>query len=143
MKNLLLILSLLITTSIFAQEKWGEVNKNSVVMYEFGPIWPGCEGGTIETRRACFEKNLVQHIVKNYKYPANEYKKNIQGKVVVKFVINQKGIVAIKSVTGGNKGLQAEAKRNILEIPKMTPGMMGGKPIESEFTVPFTFKTNK
>ena len=143
MKNLLLILGLLITTAIFAQDRMGEVNKNSVVMYEYGPIWPGCEGGTIETRRSCFEKKLVQHIVKNYKYPASEYKKNIQGKVVVDFVINQKGLVVIKSVTGGNKGLQEEAKRNILAIPKMKPGMMGGKPIESEYTVPFTFKTNK
>ncbi len=47
---------------------------------------------------------------------------------MVTFKINTKGLVEIKSVTGGNKGLQEAAKKNILKIPQLTPGMMGGKP---------------
>ena len=39
----------------------------------------------------------------------DEYKKNIQGRVVVNFVINEQGKVVVKSVTGGNKGLQDAA----------------------------------
>tara|TARA_B100001059_G_scaffold224385_1_gene250387 strand:- start:103 stop:312 length:210 start_codon:yes stop_codon:yes gene_type:complete len=37
--------------------------------------------------------------------------KNIQGRVVVTFKINTKGLVEIKSVTGGNKDLQEAAKK--------------------------------
>lgn len=144
MKNALLILILLISTSLFAQnEEWGNVNKNTLTMKEVAPVWPGCEGENVSKRDACFDQKLVQHITKNFKYPTNEYKNNIQGKVTVNFVINEKGMVEVKSVTGGNKGLQEEAKRNIMQIPEMKPGMLGGKPRAIKYTVPFNFKTGR
>ncbi len=143
MKNTLIILSLLLSTISVAQEEWGDVKSNVVTLNEIAPIWPGCEGNNVSKRDACFDKKLTQHIIKNYRYPASEYKKNIQGKVTVVFNINEKGLVEIKSVTGGSKGLQAEAKRNIMSIPKMTPGMYGGKPKAIKYTVPFNFKTGK
>ena len=143
MKNTLIILSLLLSTISVAQEEWGDVRSNVVTLNEIAPIWPGCEGNNVSQRDACFNKKLTQHVIKNYKYPASEYKKNIQGKVTVVFDINEKGLVDIKSVTGGSTGLQAEAKRNILLIPKMTPGMFGGKPRSIEYIVPFNFKTGK
>ena len=143
MKKALIILCLFASTSIFAQREWGDVNKNTVTMKEIAPVWPGCESNKVAQRDACFDKKLTQHIVKNFRYPANEYKKNIQGRVVVEFVINEKGLVNVKSVTGGSKGLQTEAKRNIMAIPKMKPGMMAGKPRAIKYTVPFNFKTGK
>lgn len=143
MKNALIILSLLLSTISVAQEEWGGVNKNTVTMKEIAPVWPGCESNNVSQRDACFDKKLMQHVVKNFKYPATEYKKNIQGRVVVKFIINTKGLVEIKSATGGSLGLQAEAKRNIKAIPKMKPGMMAGKPRAINYTVPFNFKTGK
>jgi len=143
MKKTLLILSLLISATLFAQGEWGSVDKNVVTLHEIAPVWPGCDSGNAAKREACFNKKLTQHIIKNFKYPANEYKKNIQGKVIVEFYINEKGLVDIKSVTGGNAGLQAEAKRNIMAIPKMKPGHLGGKPRPIKYTVPFNFKTGK
>ncbi|MFT4668661.1 MAG: protein TonB [Flavobacteriaceae bacterium] len=143
MKISLIILCLLISTTIFAQEDWGSLNKNKLTLKEIAPIWPGCEAGESAKRDACFDKMLVKHVGKNFKYPAEEYKKNIQGKVVVKFIINTKGLVEIKSAIGGNKGLQEAAKKNILSIPKMKPGMYAGKPSAVAYTVPFNFKTGK
>ncbi|HBY68975.1 MAG TPA: energy transducer TonB, partial [Flavobacteriaceae bacterium] len=87
---------------------------------------------------------LAQHIAKNFKYPPQAYKNNDQGRVVVKFIINEEGLVEIKNISGGTAALQKEAKRNIMAMPKMTkPGMMGGKPRAIKFTVPITFKTGK
>lgn len=143
MKNALIILCLFASASIFAQREWGDVNKNTVTMKEIAPVWPGCESNNVAQRDGCFDQKLTQHIVKNFKYPAKEYKNNIQGRVVVEFVINEKGLVDVKSVTGGSEGLQAEAKRNIMAIPKMKPGMMAGKPRAIKYTVPFNFKTGK
>ncbi|MBZ0327349.1 MAG: TonB family protein [Altibacter sp.] len=144
MKNALLFLCLLISTSLFAQEEWGNMEKNTLTMKEIGPVWPGCEKGSATDRQNCFNQQLAQHIAKNFRYPAEEYKKNVQGKVIVEFVVNELGIVEVKNVSGGTAGLQAEAKRNILAMPKMAkPGMMGGKPRVIKFTVPFTFKTGK
>ncbi len=144
MKNLFIAICLLFTTTIFAQQEWGDVQKNTVTLKEIGPVWPGCEAGNAAERDNCFNNKLTEHIVKNFKYPAEAYKKNEQGKVIVEFTINEKGLVEVQNVTGGTKALQEEAKRNIMAIPKMAkPGMMGGKPRKIKMTVPFTFKTGK
>ncbi len=145
MKKILIItLVLFSTTSIFSQEEWGNVKKNTLSLKEIAPIWPGCEEGSAQESDDCFNKNLASHISKNFKYPVEAYKKNEQGKVIVEFIINDKGLVEIQKVSGGSKSLQDEAKRNILSIPKMSkPGMMGGKPKSIQYTVPMTFKTGK
>jgi protein TonB len=144
MKKTLLFLSLFISLSLSAQQEWGDVEKNTLTMKEIGPVWPGCEKGSASERQNCFNQQLAQHVAKNFRYPAEEYKKNVQGKVIVEFIVNEAGIVEVKKVSGGTEALQAEAKRNILAIPKMAkPGMMGGKPRAISFTVPFTFKTGK
>ncbi|WP_026450261.1 energy transducer TonB [Aequorivita capsosiphonis] len=143
MKNLLIAFCILVSTSVFAQE-WGDVNKNEVTLKEIGPVWPGCENGTAAERDNCFNQKLATHISKNFKYPAEAYKNNDQGKVIVSFIINEKGLVEVNSVTGGTKALQDEARRNIMAIPKMSkPGMMAGKPRTIKMKVPFTFKTGK
>lgn len=139
----MILLCFLISTAVSAQEEWGSLHKNKLTMKEIAPIWPGCEGEDSAKRDACFNKMLVKHVGENFRYPANEYKKNIQGEVVVNFIINTKGLVEIKSVSGGNKGLQEAAKKNILSIPKMKPGMYAGKPSAVTYTVPFNFKTGK
>ena len=56
--------------------------------------------------------------------------------------MKQEGVDILK-VSVGNKGLQEEAKRIILALPKMKPGMLGGKPRAIKYTVPFNFKTGK
>tara|TARA_B110000977_G_C11069279_1_gene488980 strand:- start:1267 stop:1698 length:432 start_codon:yes stop_codon:yes gene_type:complete len=143
MKISLITLCLLISVTLSAQEEWGSLNKNELTLKQIAPIWPGCEAGNSTKRDACFNQMLVKHVGKNFKYPANEYQKNIQGEVVVEFIINAEGMVEIKSTSGGNKGLQEAARKNILLIPKMKPGMFAGKPTTTEYTVPFNFKTGK
>lgn len=145
MKNLIILAVILFSsTSLFSQEEWGTVDRNKVTLKEIGPVWPGCEEGNVAQRDECFNQMLATHVAKNFKYPAEAYKKNEQGKVFVEFIINEKGLVEIIKVSGATKALQEEAKRNILSIPKMVkPGMMAGKPKAINFTVPFTFKTGK
>lgn len=143
MKKLILALFLFTSLTGFSQE-WGSVNKNKLTVKEIGPIWPGCERGNATKRDNCFNQKLTAHISKNFKYPTEAYKRNEQGKVTVEFIINKKGLVEVKKVSGGTKALQEEAKRNIMTIPKMAkPGMMAGKPRAIHFTVPFNFKTGK
>ena len=142
--RIIMILMLLVSASqLNAQEVWGNVDKNKVTMSEIPPIWPGCTGDSAPALSKCFNTNLAKHIAANFKYPAAEYNNNIQGKVIVSFVINTEGKVEVKSVSGGNEALQAEAKRNIMQIPQMQPGMLAGKPREIAYKVPFTFKTGR
>jgi len=142
MKKLLLLLFIVSTSLVYAQENWGDLKKNKLTLKEIPPVWPGCSGSAVEKER-CFNQELSKHIMSNFTYPTQEYNNNIQGRVVVSFKINTKGFVEIKNVREGNKGLQEAAKTIILKIPKLTPGMMGGKPREISMSVPFNFKTNK
>ena len=145
-KRIFLALTLaLFSTLAFSQEEWGDVQKNKVTMKELPPIWPGCEdkNGDPAALNKCFTTQLAQHISKNFKYPAEAYNANDEGRVVVDFKINTEGKVEIISASGGSEVLQAEAKRNILQIPQMKPGMLAGKPKEITYKVPFTFKTGK
>lgn len=143
MKQLLLFACLFFGLTASAQE-WGNVKGNKVTLKEIAPIWPGCEGKSGAGIDACFKQKLAQHIGKNFKYPAEAYKNNEQGQVIVEFFVNEQGTVDIKNISGGSSSLQAEAKRNILLMPKMAkPGMMGGKPRAIKYTVPITFKTGK
>ncbi|MEZ4778852.1 MAG: energy transducer TonB [Flavobacteriaceae bacterium] len=142
MKNLFFILFMSFSAVGFSQE-WGGVDKNKVTMKEVAPTWPGCESSP-GTTDACFRQMLTKHIGQNWMYPAEAWKNNEQGKVIVEFMITESGTVDIKNVTGGTPLLQEEAKRNIMLIPKMAkPGMLAGKPKAIKYTVPFNFKTGK
>jgi len=143
MKKIAIVLSVLCSLTLTAQEEWGNVDKNEVTLKEIAPVWPGCESDNTTKTDACFDQKLNEHIQKNFRYPPNAWKNNIQERVVITFVINTKGEVEIKKTEGKNQELVDEAKRNILAIPKMKPGMLGGKPRAIEYTVPFNFKTGK
>jgi TonB family protein len=143
MKNSLFVLFFLTSISLFAQQEWGDVNRNTVTLKEIAPVWPGCENTNIDTQNACFDKKLIDHIIKNFKYPAKEYNNNVQGKVILTFFINEQGKPEVTSVSGASKALQEEAKRNILTIPKMKHGLLGGKFRAITYTIPFTFKTGR
>lgn len=139
MKKLFLLLALIITFGVSAQEKWGNVDKNKVTMKEIAPVWPGCENKGND----CFDQKLQEHIQKNFKYPANAWKNNVQERIVITFVVDKNGLPVIKEVEGKNQELIDEAKRIIMAMPKVKPGMLAGKPTEIQYTVPFTFKTGK
>lgn len=143
--NKYIIASLLfLFSNVMLAQEWGTVEKNKVTMKEIAPVWAGCEDQSGAGLQKCFTQKLTQHVVKNFKYPADAYKSNTQGRVVVEFIINTEGMVEIKNVSGGAPSLQEEARRNISLIPKMVrPGMYAGKPKAIQYTVPFDFKTGK
>lgn len=138
MKNLLFITALLFTAGIGFAQEGVSVNGNSITITEVPPVWPGCDG-SVEERKACFNKKLVNHVVSNFKFPAGYKKGTVKEPVVVQFAINTEGKPEILKVSGGTKALQEEAKRNILAIPTMKPGHAGGQPRAIKYTMPFTF----
>lgn len=144
MKKYIITSFLLLLTNILMAQEWGSVDKNKVTMKEIAPVWAGCEEQSGAGLQKCFTQKLTQHVIKNFKYPADAYKSNTQGRVTVEFIINTEGLVEITKVSGGAASLQEEARRNISLIPKMVrPGMQAGKPKAIQYTVPFDFKTGK
>ena len=136
--RIFLVLALLtLSASGFAQEGV-TVSGNAISIREIPPVWPGCTGSESE-KKACFKKQLVNHVISNFKFPKGYKKGTVKEPVIVDFVINEEGKPQILGVKGGTKALQEEAKRNIMAIPQMKPGMAGGKPRAIKYSMPFTF----
>lgn len=90
------------------------------------------------------ERALLEYLVNTVKYPAEEAKKGIQGRVIVTFVINKEGKVTDPVITRGvDPALDAEALRVINAMPLWTPGMQRGEPVNVKYTVPINFRLDK
>ena len=86
---------------------------------------------------------LMEYLRKNIKYPAICRENNIQGKVIVSFVVNKDGaIVNPEVVRGVNPSLDKEALRVISQMPAWKPGMQRGKAVKVRFSVPVSFRLN-
>lgn len=83
----------------------------------------------------------LKFLANNIKYPAIAQESNIQGKVIIQFVVNKDGsIVDPVVVRSVDPHLDKEALRVISMMPKWTPGMQRGKPVRVKYTVPVTFR---
>lgn len=104
------------------------------------PVFPGCEQGTDDAKRACFQQKIQEHVVKNFRYPPIALEMGIQGKVYVQFVINTDGHVTNIRTRGPDKLLEQEAERIIALLPKMMPGKQRGRAVKVPYTIPVVFR---
>lgn len=84
---------------------------------------------------------LFQVAAMNTRYPSKAKENNIQGKVVIGFIVDTNGSVSnyrIKKRIGG--GCDEEALR-VIKLVKgdWLPGMLNGKPVKVEFEMPFKY----
>lgn len=80
-------------------------------------------------------------ISKNMTYPEECQKQGIEGRVVIKFVVNKDGsIVDAEAVKSPHPALAAEALRVVKSMPKWKPAKEGGKVVRSRFNIPIVFK---
>jgi len=109
---------------------FGEQSPQKV--YEIVQVEPEYPGGINE---------LLKTLGMNLRYPAEAMATNIQGRVVVRFVVTEKGKIAspevIKSVS---PELDAEAIRVLQTLSDFNPGTIDGKPVSVYYTLPITFK---
>jgi protein TonB len=86
-------------------------------------------------------EKLMEYLSKNIKYPSIAQENNIQGRVIVEFVVNKDGsIVDPKVMRSVDSSLDNEAMRVIKAMPKWTPGKQRGKAVRVRYTVPVLFR---
>ncbi|WP_283637393.1 energy transducer TonB [Aquaticitalea lipolytica] len=107
---------------------------------ESAPIFPGCEKGTKEEIKECFQNKIKEHVISNFIYPELAQDLGIHGKVYVLFAIDKNGVVTNIKTRGPDKILEKEAIRIISLLPKMTPGMQRGKAVKVTYSLPINFK---
>ncbi len=87
------------------------------------------------------EAALMADISKNIRYPAMAAENNIQGRVVVQFVVEKNGSVGqVKVVRGKDPDLDKEAMRVCKTLKKFIPGKMNGESVRVWYTLPINFK---
>ena len=111
------------------------------------PRFPGCDDfpGDNAARSDCANKKLMEFIYANIQYPAIARENNVEGTVVVQFVVNQDGLITDAKVVR-DIGAQCgdEALRIVELMNKMperwTPGKQRGRPVKVLFMLPVKFK---
>lgn len=91
------------------------------------------------------EVPLVEFYMQEVKYPKEAKEQNIEGKVVVKFVVNENGeAVSIAVATKDANPVLAQAALDAMKkMPSWTPGEINGAPVSVEMYMPFVFKMDK
>ena len=84
---------------------------------------------------------LFEFISKNIQYPKEAEDANLQGRVIVSFVVEKDGSVSnAKVVRPIDPLLDAEALRVVNSMPKWIPGKQNGEAFRMKYTVPVTFR---
>ena len=87
------------------------------------------------------EAALMKYLASHINYPPMAAENNIQGRVIVQFVVDKTGKVGeVKLARSVDKDLDNEALRVCKSLPKFTPGRQNGQPVSVWYTLPVTFK---
>ncbi|WP_259016368.1 TonB family protein [Emticicia fluvialis] len=87
-------------------------------------------------------KAMYEFISGNLRYPIEAQRKNVSGKVFIKFVVHTDGTISdFKVLKGVGYGCEEEAIRVISQMPRWKPGKVNGKPVNVIFTMPISFVT--
>lgn len=86
------------------------------------------------------ETAMLKFLSDSLRYPKEARKKNIQGKVFVRFIVTETGeLKDITVIRGLPYGLSEEAIRVVKLMPKWTPGSQLGNNVPIQFTLPINF----
>ena len=84
---------------------------------------------------------LMQWLSMNVRYPEDAMKNDVQGRVIVKFVVNADGSISDPTVLKGvETSLDKEAVRVVRAMPKWIPAENQGQKVASYFNIPISFK---
>lgn len=105
---------------------------------------PEFPGGTVA---------LLEFLRREIRYPAEARENDVEGRVLVRFVVGEDGSIADVNIPSQNLGqyiksnpllvdklLTDEAVRVISSMPKWKPGTQRGQAVKVEYTVPINFR---
>ena len=106
-----------------------EVEEKAYTVVEQMPQFPGGETA------------LLNNISKNLVYPKIAQENGIQGRVIVRFMVNKDGSISnIQIVRSLDPTCDKEAIRIIKSLPKFIPAKQNGVNVAVWYTLPITFK---
>lgn len=114
---------------VIVEEKKPEIENTVFESVEQMPMFPGGQ------------EELLRYVASHLKYPTMAAENNIQGRVVVKFVVTKNGSIGeVQVLRPRDPDLDKEAVRVVKSLPNFIPGKMNGQPVNVWFTLPVNFK---
>lgn len=130
MKKLLFILTVLFPLFVVGQAD-SATNADDDLLLEVFEEAPSYPGGT---------DSMMIFIRNNIVYPDSVYKKGLQGRVIVQFIVETDGSVSnVNAVKTFDEACGKEAVR-VVKLMKWNPGKQRGKAVRTRVSVPISFK---
>lgn len=84
---------------------------------------------------------INEYLSENIIYPKAARKAGIEGRVIVKFVVDEDGAICdVRLLKGIGGGCDEEAVKVVSEMPFWNPGIQNGETVRVYFTLPITFR---
>ncbi len=133
MRVFLLSVALLLTINVFAQKV--HIRPDTVIN--------GVKFSYVEEMPS-HRWSLPKYLKKSFRYPESALNNNIEGRVIVKFSINEDGSISdVHVIQSLSPDCDSEAVRLYRNMPRWRPGMQNGKRVKVIFTQPLTFTLDK
>ena len=117
----------------------GEVFKVVDEMPLFSGSWE--ETASYLERKKTSDKKMLEYIYKNIKYPAEARENDVEGMVVVSFIIEKDGSISNTEIVRPiGSGCDEEVLRVVKAMPRWMPGNQSGEPVRVHFNLPVRFK---
>ncbi len=107
------------------------------------PRLSGCEGleGSDQDKQDCADKKLMEFIHENLRYPDMARRLHVEGRALVRFVIDEYGnVVDVVFLRGLCAAIQRECIRLLQKMPKWVPATQDGRPVRVQFDLPIVFR---
>jgi len=119
-----------------------EVNKEEIIIekpvekvFDIAEVNPSYIGGV---------EAMMKFLSKNINYPIYGRENNIEGKVIVQFIVDEQGNISNPKILRGMGGeFDENAIAAVKKMPKWNPGLQHGKPVKVKFTIPIIYNLNK
>lgn len=82
----------------------------------------------------------IQALQQKIKYPEKAQKANIEGRVIIQFIVNKQGGVDNPRVIRGIGGGCDEEALRVVKQAKFKPGRQRGEPVRVQYSLPIIFK---
>ncbi len=111
------------------------------------PRFPGCENpdSSLQARKKCADQRLLEYVYSRMIYPVEAQQQNIEGTVVITFVVEKDGSLSQGSIArdlGGGTGQAALQLLSYMEREgvRWIPGRQSGQTVRTQINLPVKFK---
>lgn len=124
-----LLLLLMLSAGASAQNQKAANKTEAYAVVERMPQYPGGED------------SLMVFLGRNMRYPVIAAENGIQGKVIVRFVVQKDGSIGdVEIVRSLDAACDKEVIRLVRSMPRWKPGILNNKPVSVWYSLPVNFR---